>query len=258
MGMRKIEYLESAQNPRVKLWLGLAEPRAIRKSGRFLLAGRKTVPEALKRWPAQFETIVTADEAALDGLTVSENTACVIVPKSIFEKMDVSGTGFPLLVGLVPETPKADLSAPPQGLELVCALSDPNNLGALIRSAAAFNVSRLILMPECAHPFHPRTLRAAANAVFETRMETAADWNMLNLAQGPVFALDGHGTDLTEFDWPTDLRLVLGEEGRGLPAGLDLERLAIPTSGKVESLNAMAAASIALFHHFQSRLTANR
>ena len=256
--MKKIEYLESAQNPRVKLWLSLAEPRAIRKAGRFLLAGRKTVPEALARWPERFETIVTADEAALDGLDVPESIARCHVPKAIFERLDVAGTGFPLLVGMVPEMPKADLPAAPRGLELVCALSDPNNLGALIRSAVAFGVARLILMPECAHPFHPRSLRAAANAVFELQLETASGWDALRHSPGAVFALDGKGADMTDFEWPADVRLVLGEEGRGLPAGLDLACLAIPTTGKVESLNAMAAASIALFHHYQSHLTRDR
>lgn len=251
--MRKIEYLESAQNPRIKLWLGLAEPKAIRKSGRFLLAGRKTVPEALRRWPGQFEAIVAADEAALGDPTIPNDLARILVPKAIFERLDLAGTGHALLVGLVPEVPGTDFSMPPQGLELVCALSDPNNLGALVRSAAAFNVSRLILMPECAHPFHPRALRAASNAVFELRLETASSWDALNTAQGPIFALDGRGTDMTTFGWPGNLRLVLGEEGRGVPDSLKMERLAIPTSGKVESLNAMAAASIALSQFFLSR-----
>ena len=252
--MRKIEHLESVQNPRVKLWLGLAEPRAIRKSGRFLLAGRKTVPEALKRWPERFETLITADETELEGLGIPDGFTCCQVPRSVFDRLDMAGTGFPLLVGTVPDMPEADLSTAPSGLELVCALSDPNNLGALIRSAAAFNVSRLILMPECAHPFHPRSLRAAANAVFEVPMEKATGWSSLDGTQDALFALDGNGTDMTDFDWPADLRLVLGEEGRGLPAGLDLERLSIPTSGRVESLNAMAAASIALFQHYSARL----
>ena len=251
--MRKIEYLESAQNPRVKLWLGLSEPRAIRKSGRFLLAGRKTVPEALKRWPAQFETIIAADETALRDAAIPDEMARVLVPKAIFERLDLAGTGFALLVGRVPEMPKTDLSVAPQGLELVCALSDPNNLGALVRSAAAFNVSRLILMPECAHPFHPRALRAGSNAIFELQLETASSWEALDDARGPIFALDGHGTDMTSFGWPENLRLVLGEEGRGVPESLEMERLAIPTSGKVESLNAMAAASIALSQFFLSR-----
>ena len=251
--MRKIEYLESAQNPRVKLWLGLAEPRAIRKSGRFLLAGRKTVPEALSRWPGQFEALIATDEAALEDPAIPDELARILVPKAIFERLDLSGTGHALLVGLVPEMPRTDLSAAPQGLELICALSDPNNLGALIRSAAAFNVSRLILMPECAHPFHPRALRAGSNAVFELRLETASSWEALNTAQGSIFALDGHGTDMTTFEWPADLRLVLGEEGRGVPDSLKMKRLSIPTSGKVESLNAMAAASIALSQFFLSR-----
>ena len=46
---------------------------------------------------------------------------------------------------------------------------------------------------------------------------------------------------------PQNLRLVLGEEGKGLPGDLPVERLAIPTMGVIDSLNATIAASIALY-----------
>jgi len=173
-----------------------------------------------------------------------------LLAKPLFERLDVAGTGFPLLVGVVPEMPALDLAEPPRGLELVCALGDPNNLGAALRSAAAFGARRVVLMAEAAHPFHPRCLRAAANAPFALTLLRGPSWAELRCAAGPLLALDGGGEDLTRFDWPRDLRLVLGEEGQGLPVGLALRRLAIPTTGAVESLNATVAASLALFGHF--------
>lgn len=252
--------IESAQNPSFKLWDGLQDGRGIRKAGQFILAGRKTVPEALARWPGRFTALIAAEEGRAegraegqaDGLALPPDLHRYRLPKPLFDRLDLSGTGFPLLVGTVPDMPAADLSAPPRGLELICALSDPNNLGALLRSAAAFGVSRVVLLEEAAHPFHPRCLRAASNAVFALDLAKGGGWDTLDAAAGPLLALDAGGEDMAAFPWPRDLRLVLGEEGRGLPAGLAVRRLSVPTTGAVESLNATVAASVALFSWFSA------
>jgi TrmH family RNA methyltransferase len=242
--------IDSFHNPKAKRWAALLESRGLRKHRQFLLAGRKTVPEALARHPDLFQALLTPDVGLIDGWTIPSAITSYRLGRPLFERLDVSGTGFPLLVGDVPAMPMADLAEPPVGLELICALGDPSNLGALMRSAAAFGVARLILLAEAAHPFHPQALRAAANAQFELTLARGPAWSDLDRAAGPIFALAGDGEDLAGFAWPDSLRLVLGEEGLGLPAGLALRRLAVPTTGAVESLNATVAASLAIFMRF--------
>jgi TrmH family RNA methyltransferase len=85
----------------------------------------------------------------------------------------------------------------------------------------------------------------------------------LNLQKGPsidalkentdvvrnLVALDMSGENLPGFKWPKNSLLLIGEEGRGLPAGLKAShRLKIPTQN-VESLNAVVAASLALYDY---------
>ncbi|PWR24002.1 TrmH family RNA methyltransferase [Zavarzinia compransoris] len=253
--MTRVIAIDSEQNERFRTWERLLEGRGIRKHGAFLLAGRKTVPEALAAVPDRFTAVIAPDTPALDQLAplLPAHLARHVLARPLFERLDVSGTRLPLLVGTVPAFAEADLAAPPRGLELACALGDPSNLGALLRSAAAFGVRRVILLPEAAHPFHPKCLRGAANAVFRLDFVRTRGWAALAAGAGPLLALDGGGADLTRFSWPGDLRLVLGEEGQGLPADLAAARLAIPTSGAVESLNATVAASIALQHWFSRR-----
>tara|TARA_R110000824_G_scaffold118960_18_gene272481 strand:- start:3199 stop:4005 length:807 start_codon:yes stop_codon:yes gene_type:complete len=258
--------IESAQNPQFKLWNDLHDGRGIKKHGRYLLAGRKLVPEALARESNQihrenehfqheierFQQVIVCDPTDLRDLSLPTHIERYRVSRSLFDKLDISGTNFPLLVGSVPEMPMADLTLPPQGLELVVALGDPNNLGALMRSAAAFSAKKIILMPDAAHPFHPKALRAGANAQLVLELAKAPSWDALNEAQGPIVALDGAGEDMSQFKWPRDLRVVLGEEGPGIPAALKVDRLAIPTTGAIESLNATVAASLALYAYYTS------
>lgn len=245
--------IESAQNPHFKRWRSLLESRGIRRQGQFLLSGRKSVPEALRRHPRRFEAILCEAEDQLAGLSLPQGLPAYRLARPLFRELDSIGTRAPLLVGRLPALPHADLAAPPRGTELVCALGNPDNLGAVLRSSAAFGVRRVILLEGAANPFHPRALRAGANAQLELEMRQGPAWGGLDGAAGPMVALDAHGEPLSGFAWPADLRLVLGEEGQGLPQDLAVRRLAIPMSGAVESLNAAIAASVALFSCFSTR-----
>ena len=243
--------IDSPQNARAKKWLALTESRGIRKHGEFILSGRKTVPEALAAHGGRFTAALARTESDLNRLSLPASVERYVLAKPVFEALDTNGTGFPLLVGHVPEMEKADFTKPPKGFELVLALGDPSNLGAALRSAAAFGAVRIVLMEGAAHPFHPKALRGGANAQFGLTFLKGGEWAALEAAKGPLAALDGAGTDIETYDWPDDLRLVLGEEGRGLPPGLKAAKLAIRTTGAVESLNATVAASLALSARFR-------
>ena len=164
----------------------------------------------------------------------------------LFEKIDLFGTGAPLLICQAPPFPSSDLKARPQGLELLCPFGDPANVGALIRTAVAMGVERMILLKESAHPYHPKAIRAASGTMFK-----------MSLVQGPSIGdlpeaatwvtLDAQGESLPAFQWPEDVRLLVGEEGPGLPPLASGTRLAVPMTDSVESLNAVVAAGMALY-----------
>ncbi len=166
--------------------------------------------------------------------------------RALFKTIDLFGTGFPILVCTAPPLPRADFTTPPRGLELLCPLGDPANVGALIRTAAAMGVGQVVLLKESAHPYHPRSIRAASGTMFDVR-----------LVQGPSIGdlpepatwvtLHAQGENVCTFEWPEDVRLVVGEEGPGLPRLSSGRRLAIPMTESVESLNAVVAASMALY-----------
>ncbi|MDR3671955.1 MAG: RNA methyltransferase [Holophaga sp.] len=145
-------------------------------------------------------------------------------------------------LGPEPEGPLADRVIVPWGIQ------DPGNLGAILRSAAAFGFQEALLGPLCADPFAPKALRGSMGAAFLMPLRRTGE---LVLDAGRWYALDGAPGALPLAQAPLDppLRILVGNEGHGwqgsqLPAAV--RRVAIPTQG-VESLNAAVAAGIACF-----------
>jgi len=255
--------IESASNAIFAGWRDLLLAKGIKKQGEFLVSGERAVRDVLDRRAGLVRSLIVCADRELPEALISEaRDACegneprfsvVSLARPLFEELDVAGTRAPILVVRTPEIPDARLQDSPEGLELLCALGDPANVGAVLRSAAAFGVSRVVLLKECASPFHPKAVRAASAATLSTplfRGPSIRDLPTLateGAVHGPIVALDMDGKDLAAYEWPSSCRLLLGEEGQGVPSSSKFEFLSIPMQPGVESLNATIAASIALF-----------
>jgi TrmH family RNA methyltransferase len=122
------------------------------------------------------------------------------------------------------------------------AISDPGNLGTLLRTADAFDAS-VALSDGCADPTGPKAVRASVGAIFRVPVGRFED------APGRRVALVAReGSPLPELEFADATTFVLGAERAGLPAEVVAECDAvvhIPISS--ESLNVAAAGAIALY-----------
>lgn len=251
--------ITSADNSLFRAWKDCLTGKGIKKHGQFLIAGEHAVADTLERFPAfarnllvrgeETPTVLIQKARKLTEGNTSRFSVISLAP-ALFEELDAAGTHSPILVAETPELGSADLSTPPQGLEVVCALGDPSNLGALLRSAAAFGAKKVILLQESASPFHPKAVRAASAATLAVPL--ARGPSIKELRNTPTdfnrwVALDMLGKKMTTYPWPKDVRLLLGEEGQGVPEIPGIHLVAIPMAPDVESLNATVASSIALY-----------
>jgi TrmH family RNA methyltransferase len=140
-------------------------------------------------------------------------------------------------------------------------LQDPGNLGALARVAEAAGAAGLALSPGCAHPNHPRALRASAGSLLRLPVAVNADPDALDRHLVPTHPcwtalVPRDGENLYHASLDGTLILAVGAEGPGLSppllarAGL---RLTIPMEPMVESLNATVAAALVLFEARRQR-----
>lgn len=245
----------SATNPTFKVMRDLLTGRGIRKHGQALLSGARPIAEVLDRYADHVEAWVTNTK----GDAPSDSSLLWLrLADPLFNELDTAGTHAPMLLVRVPAIPDwdADEESPPAGCTLFVPFQDPENVGAVIRTAAAFGVARVVLLREAAHPFHPRSARAAGPALFQVPLLRGPSIAELRTSHLPLITLSADGSDLASAPFPERFGLVPGLEGPGLPEHLrgGLSRR-IPIAEGVESLNAATAAAIALYQWKTSRLS---
>ena len=150
-----------------------------------------------------------------------------------------------------------------ESVVLIEAVRDPSNIGAIIRSAAAMGIDRLIISADCADIYHPRAVRASMGTLFNQRIDRVE--NLREAIEGlrrsgrRVFAaaLDEKALRLGRFPLQDGDCVVIGNEGHGLMretvAACDAGVL-IPMSARAESLNAAVAASILMWEFFKDSI----
>jgi tRNA G18 (ribose-2'-O)-methylase SpoU len=233
----------SRDNRLYKKWLSLQTSKGIDRNHLALVSGRKIVPElAVEQRSKPVMLLVSADEKSIPPEAAEKRVTKL--SRKLFDELDEFGTDAPLLVLPVPELEKFERGVKPQrGLTLALAAQDPSNLGAILRSALAFEVSQVVLLAECAHPFLPRVTRAAAGANFRVKLLKGPSIKELDTEW---IALDVKGDSLDQSRLPQDCALLMGEEGLGIPESFQGRRLRIPISPRAESLNVAVAAGIVL------------
>jgi 23S rRNA (guanosine2251-2'-O)-methyltransferase len=200
-----------------------------------------------------------ADSAARARLAASGLTPELLGSNEIARALPPGSTHQGLALSAAPLEPLAldDVADPAEGLLVMLdQVTDPQNIGAVFRSAAAFGAKGVILQDRHAPGFTGALVKAAAGAI-----EQVAEVRVTNLARAlerlsdlgwRTIGLAGEaGQTLSEaLAEPAPTVLVLGSEGEGLRrlVGEHCDVLArIPMPGGFESLNVAAAAAIALY-----------
>lgn len=240
----KLLQITSRANPLFKTLVGLNDARGISKEKKFLVSGAKLVDEILesKTLRQEIETVVAPDGYALPA---NVSKAVVLAP-ALFREVDTLGTKAPLALMKMPLV-KAWQGDRGKGVTLFIPFQDPGNVGAAIRSAAAFGAERVVLLKEAASPFLPKAVRAAANALFAVELLSGPTMNDLVKMDREIYRLDASGDDIETVDFQTPVLLLTGAEGFGFRSVGRTRGLRIPISGAVESLNAQSALAIALY-----------
>ncbi len=240
--------ITSAYNRSYREFLSLLSGRGVKKHGRAIVSGSKVVPEVIRQKPGIISGWIASPKHSFIPPDLPSRVPRYRLNTQLFQELDSNGTGLPLLIVDVPRFDLFDITHPFGGLSLFIPFQDPTNVGAVLRSAAAFNVSTVVLLKECANPYHQKSLRAAGTSLFNVNMMKGPSILHVENHKRPLIVLDAGGESVHDFTFPSDCILMPGLEGKGIPEDVVPDHvLSIPISKEVESLNAAVATSIALY-----------
>lgn len=256
----QITVITSPQNPKIKLVRALlGRPKERREAGAFVVEGVRLVEEAETRgWSFQF--------ALYDGSLNERGSS--LVEHLLARGIEVEEVSKHLMKSLSDtETPQGilavlELSQLPipddQNFVLIPdQIRDPGNLGTLLRTAAAAGVQAVFLPPETTDAFAPKVVRSGMGAHFRLPIRTMK-WEKIRRETNDlqVYLADMDGTSCWETDLRGPLVLIVGSEAEGASEEareLATQKISIPMSGNVESLNAGVAGSVLMFEVVRQR-----
>jgi RNA methyltransferase, TrmH family len=256
--------ITSSQNPLIKEIRRLRRDKQAREdSGLFVVEGIQGVIEALNSGAWVHAVVYAPDlltsELALDAIATAEQRGvrCETVSTFIFQSLSERENPVGVLALVEQRLLALDALHPePTGLYLALYnVSDPGNLGTIIRTMDAVGGNAIFLVGQTVDPFHPATVKASAGTIFSMPLLPIPDLEpLLEWCQRAGVAVVGTSDRATEeywsVDYPLPLLLMMGSEAHGLPeevlAGLP-QTINIPMNGTADSLNLAVATALALY-----------
>jgi len=238
---------------------GLSDPRIRREQGCFMVEGRRAIEQILGLAPKSVDEILV-DEAVADSSALKKYS-CPVRKLAERQFKSVCTSKTPQGIAAVVRIPEGSYESglPKTAGERILLLEgvqDPGNVGALARTAAAFDYTGIVLSNECADPYSPKAVQASAGSVLAVWIRRTAGYR--NLAQ----ALKAKGYSLIATDTggepivpgrpiPRRHVIMLGSEGNGLTEellGMADKKVRIPINDKkAESLNVAVSGAIVMW-----------
>ncbi len=251
------KHIVSRDNPVFKHLKKLADNARERRSEELtLLDGVHLIEAYIAAFTEPELLIIPEGQSSVEAtglIQALQHVATVMLPTLMFAELTpvASATGVLALVKI----PQITLPTSPSFVLMLEDIQDPGNLGSLLRTAAAAGVEAVYLTSSCTDAWSPKALRGGQGAQFVLPVKSRADLIVeLDKFNGNSYATTMSGESLYEQDFTQATAFVIGNEGAGLrqqTIAATSKSITIPMAvtklGRVESLNAGAAAAVCLF-----------
>jgi TrmH family RNA methyltransferase len=230
------------------------------KTQTFLIETEKVLDEVIKSdWKVK-EIYLTKENLSIvkkyDNFIDSDNIKLFELSENEFKKItnEVTPSGISALVEKKIFNIKSLLNSSENLILSFDRISDPGNLGTILRSADWFGFQSIVLSKESVEITNPKVVRASMGSIFHLNIYDEVDLlEFLVSLQEKKFKVIGTGTEgknITKFSLPEKLILVFGNESQGISKEILSkcdEVISIPSLGKAESLNLAISTSIVLY-----------
>ena len=256
--------ITSTQNPKIKSLLSLEKPRERRKTGLFIIEGKKEIGMALQagyKIGNLFFCPEILPEHELESLG-SHDKLVIPVSREVFDKIAVrenSGGVLAVAEQKLHALKNITLSKTPLVLILE-SVEKPGNLGAILRTADAAGVDAVIICDPQTDFYNPNVIRSSIGCVFTTQIASATSEETIQWLNDHkiriycTYLRASKQYHLVDYTVPS--AIVMGTEATGLS---DLwvqhadANIIIPMRGKIDSMNVSTAAAVVVFEAKRQR-----
>jgi TrmH family RNA methyltransferase len=228
-----------------------------KKSNLALCEGKRSVADLLQFRPELIKFIVVAETAqkqlpdnAVDPIVVSERKFSELAAT-------VASQGV-LAVVARPEPPRGDIKPTDPFILVLDRLTDPGNLGSILRTARAIGLTEVWYTAGSVDPFNDKVIRAAMASQFVVGMRSFADLDAVSdelhrFGYRKIFRTDPHQGDscFTAKHLFMHSAIIIGNEADGAALLAGSTDITIPMPGSAESLNAAQATTVILFEYIR-------
>jgi tRNA G18 (ribose-2'-O)-methylase SpoU len=270
--MIRVQAIDNLELPELQPYRTLRRPLDHQRQGILVAEGEKVVRRLLEsrftvlsvllpeKWLAEYQGLLAAR-------TEPEIPVYVVADKRVLEQL----VGFSmfqgvLAVGRIPPPLSLETllarGARPRLLTAVDALTNAENLGALVRNCVAFGAQALVVGETSSSPYLRRAVRNSMGTIFQLPVVESPSLvrTLVELQARGVRCIAAHPHPAGVADSPTDFRadccIVFGSEGCGISAPVlaaCAERATIPMPPSVDSLNVGSAAAVFLYEAARQR-----
>ena len=241
--------LTSKNNPLIKETAALKEKKGRREQGAFLVEGVKMVRECQKSGLEIEKIFLTPTFQENNSSEVFDEEKLVLVSDDVMLRISDEKTPQGIVARV--KIPEKKLGKPQGKCLLLDGVSDPGNVGTIIRTANAAGYEEIYLTEECADPYSPKSVRASMSGIFFTKIHRATRDEVLSvLSDTPIVVADMGGVNVFSFHAPKRFALAIGNEANGISQAVRnraAHTVKIPMQATQESLNAAISAGIIMY-----------
>ena len=262
--------ITSFANQNVKLIRKLEQKKYRQETGLFFIEGLRTVGEAIQTG-ATIDALVVAPDLLVSDFGKSlldhpaiQNVERIEVSAEIYQKL-AHKEGPQGIGAIVKQNWQAidHIQVNPEDLWVALdAVSDPGNLGTIMRTAEAVGSRGIILLGYSTDPYDPTAVKASMGAIFSLEL-AQSDWDSFLIWEKKnqltiVGTSDSAKTDYQNVEYRRPMILLMGSERHGLPEEMQSacdHVVFIPMEGRTDSLNLAVATGVMLYEIYnQTRI----
>lgn len=268
--MNNNKVIESKENKYIKEIVKLNTKKYRNEYNKFYVEGRKLLEEVIKFSEKNIESILISKEKLemgilkIDGKILEKNQIrdkIFIVKNSLIEKITEQKNPEGIIT-IVKKESKKESELNEKILPVLDGVSDPGNLGTILRTLVATGIKQVVLTEDCTDIYSPKVLRSSMGAVFKIEVIYLKNDELLEMLKSKgycIYSTEMNGENVYDVDFNSISKkaLIFGNEANGVSENIKENtdiHITIPMEKNTESLNLSTSLSVVFYEVYRQKM----